>query len=90
MTTGDLAMRVLRAEGLTFTDFEPRGIPGFEPDIALKLGCSPNQTENLLRAVDVLDDDHHYVVKRQCVRERRRGSKGEVLPAEYRVTITPA
>lgn len=90
MTSGDLAMVVAMRQGISFTDYEPRGLPGFESTIAAAVGCSENQIDNLLRAVDVIEDDHHFTVIRREVRPRGQGSKGEVIPAMIRVTITPA
>lgn len=47
---------------VSFTDFEPRGVPGFMSNIAHVFGCSENQTNRLLEAVDTLANDHHYRV----------------------------
>lgn len=90
MTSGDIAMEVTLRRVLSFVDFEPRGIPGFESDIATVLQCSPHQTSNLLDAVDIVEDDHHFLVVRKEERAKSTGSKGEPIPAMIRVTITPA
>ncbi len=88
LTAGDLAMHVATRGVLSFSDFEPRNCPGFQSDIAKKVGASFNQTENLLRAADLLADDHHYVVERELLRART--DEREITPAMYRVTIKPA
>lgn len=91
MTSGDLTMEVALRRGISFIDFSPRGVPGFESNIAEVLRCSPNQTQNLLDAVDTIEeDDHHFSVERTVERPRDQGSKGEILPERIRVTITPA
>jgi len=74
----------------SFTDFEPRGIPGFESDIAKVFGQSEHQTKNLLEAVDTLADDHHYCVERVEVREAKPGNKGKSYPRRFQVTVSPA
>lgn len=91
MTSGDLAMEVTLRRGVSFHIFKPDNIPGYESDIAKVLQCSPNQTKNLLQAVDALEDDHHFVVSPPVeVRAKKYGSKGEIIPAMLRVTIIPA
>lgn len=89
-TAGDLAMHIVESGSLIFMDYEPRGIVGFESDIAKKMGCSSNQTENLLRAFDAIEDDQHFEITKERVSERDSGSHGKTIPAIIRVTITPA
>lgn len=85
----DIAMLVLQGP-LIFIDYEPRGVPGFESDIAEVLNKSSNQTPNLLAAVDSFADDHHYDVFRKPVGAPIKGSKGKTYPQKYKVTITTA
>ncbi len=88
MDVSDVAMRIAEKGSFSFTDYEPRDLPGYESNIAKLLGASPNQTENLLRAVDELEEDHHYIVTRRVDRERTDDRK--VTPAIIRVTISAA
>jgi hypothetical protein len=85
----DIAMRVLEGP-LIFTDYEPRGKPGFESNIAQVMKMSPSETADLLVAADSFVDDHHYEVFRKPVGTRVAGSKGKEYPQEYKVTITTA
>ena len=88
LNVGDLAMRIVEKGSFSFTDYSPRGMPGFESDIAKRLGADIDQVGELLRAVDELEEDHHYVVRREVVRQRT--SEREVTPEIIRVTITAA
>lgn len=75
---------------VSFTDFEPRGVPGFMSNIAHVFGCSENQTNRLLEAVDTLADDHHYRVDRVSVPGARGSSDEETHPSKFQVTVSPA
>jgi len=74
----------------SFTDYEPRGIPGFTSDIAEVFHCSENQTDKLLEAVDAVADDHHFLVERVPITDSQSGSKGKTYPRKYKVTVSPA
>ena len=88
MTVGELKMHVTHYGTLNFVLYEPRDQPGFESDIAKCVGCSPNQTANLLTAFDQLEDDHHFLIERDEVRPYKQ--ERDITPAMIRVTITPA
>jgi hypothetical protein len=83
-------MEVTMRQGIAFIDYDPQGMPEYESDIAEVLGCSKDQTESLLRAVEVIEDDHHFRVTRRVVDCEVRGAKGTIKPAKIRVTITAA
>lgn len=85
----DVLMLVIERP-ISFTDYEPRDVPGFTSDIAHVFGCSENQTKRLLDAVDTLADDHHFSVVRTPVGEVQAGSKGKVYPRKLNVTVSPA
>lgn len=88
----DVLMQVVEGP-VSFTDFEPRDVPGFKSDIADVFHCSENQTDNLLKAVDILEDDHHYRVDRVIVQESEPepGNKCPSRhPREFKVTVSPA
>lgn len=94
LSVGDLMIEVVtsRSDGkiFTFVDYEPRGVPGYESDIARVYGCSQNQTQHLLDAVDELEQSgQHFSVIREVMRPRDSGLKGEVIPAKIRVTVRP-
>jgi len=87
-STEDVWMDTLK-QPFSFTDYEPRGIPGFTSDIAKVLGCSESQTDKLLAAVDAVADEHYFLVERVPITDLRPGSKGKTYPRKYRVTVTP-
>jgi hypothetical protein len=88
-TVGDLAMFVAENRSIRYNIYEPSDWPGYSSNIAQVVGCSPNQTDNLLRAVDMLADDHHYVVSApKLVREA--STDQEFRPAQYEVTVSLA
>lgn len=85
---GEVQAAALR--GFKFRRFQPDDVPGYESNIATVLGRSPNQTRNLLEAVDALeslDNGNHWVVTPRELRPAGRGENGEVIPAEYEVTV---
>lgn len=75
---------------ISFTDFEPRGVPGFMSNIAHVFGCSENQTNRLLAAIDTLADDQHYFVDRVPAHDAVSGSEADTHPRKFRVTVSPA
>jgi len=85
----DVLKRVVQGP-VVFTEFKPRDDPAFPGTIAQVFGCSVDQTENLLKAVDILEADHHYHVHREPVRGPVQGSKGKDYPQQFEVTISPA
>ena len=86
---GDLAIEVAtRRGGLEFYEFEPSDQPGYPCTIAAVLNRDESEIPMLLRAVDDLRDDHHFVIGREPVRKRVDDRK--ITPAKFRVTITPA
>ncbi len=94
VSIGELLIEVVNRQGagraFTFIDYEPR-TPGYSSDIAAVYGCSDNQTDNLLDAVDEIDEHNgHFEVVPVVLREKSHGSKGEVIPAQIRKTIVPA
>ena len=74
----------------TFTDWEPRDVPGFQSNIAEVFQCSENQTTKLLEAVDIVAEDPHFEVQRDLVQPSTAGSKGKSYPKKIRVTVSPA
>ena len=88
-STEDVWMDTLK-QPFSFTDYEPRGIPGFTSDIAEVFHCSENQTDKLLEAVDAVADDHHFLVERVPITDSQSGSKGKTYPRKYKVTVSPA
>ena len=86
---GDLAIEVAtRPGGIEFYQYEPSDQPGYPCTIAAVLQRDVSETPVLLRAVDDLEEDHHFVISREPVRERVDDRK--ITPAKFRVTITPA
>jgi len=85
----DVLKRVVQGP-VVFNEFKPRNVPGFPSNIAQVFGCSADQTDNLLKAVDILEADHHYHVHRKPVGDPQQGSKGKEYPQKYEVTISPA
>lgn len=75
---------------LVYTDFKPRGVPGYEANIAMKLDLGPDQTQNLLDAIEELEELGRVEISRKKIRPRSSGSKGEVIPAEIRVIVRQA
>lgn len=75
---------------VTFVDYEPRGVPGFESNIAKVFDLSENQTSNLLEVADSLVEDHHFNVERVPDKASVSGSKGKTYPQAIKVTISPA
>jgi len=73
-----------------FIDYEPRDTPGFRSNIASVVGCSDNQTDKLLEAVDTIADDPHFTVKREVAEEATEGSKGKEYPKKILVTVSAA
>lgn len=73
-----------------FKDYEPRGVPGFQSDIAQVFKCSENQTAKLLEAVDIIADDQHFEVRREEIKPSTAGSKGKSYPKEIRVIVSAA
>lgn len=89
MTSGDLVMEVMSRGVVRFIDYVPRGEPGYTSNIATVLGCSENQTKNLLNAVDVLRGDQHFLVEGYDDVHDTEDSQG-APPREVHVTITSA
>lgn len=85
MTTGDLAMVIAEKGSLSFLDYEPRDCPGYTSTIWQEVGAPKSQVNNLLRAADALEDDHHYDITRRTLREKSEDT--EIRPAQVRVTI---
>jgi hypothetical protein len=75
---------------VSFYVWEPNNVPGFDSNIAKVFGCSENQTDNLLKAVEVVKSDHHYRVERRPIKKATPGSKGKKYPRKIQVTISPA
>ena len=73
-----------------FDDWEPRGVPGFQSNIAEIFHCSENQTTKLLEAVDIVAEDPHFEVHREPIQPSISGSKGKSYPKKIRVTVSPA
>lgn len=72
-----------------FTYYVPRDVPGFESDIADVVGCSRSQTNNLLDAIDIIDEeDHRFHVRREQLEEAKPGTKGKQYPAKYRGVVS--
>lgn len=89
-TMVDLTTVLVERQMFTFTDFEPRDVPGFESDIAKVVGCSDNQTGRLLDLVDDLKDDPHYSVVPREVSGPTEGSHEKRYPQMIRVTVSQA
>ena len=88
-TAGDLAIEVAtRAGGIEYHEYEPANQPGYPCTPPSVLGRHADELPALLRAVDDLRDDHHFVISRTPERERVVNRKD--TPARFRVTITPA
>lgn len=89
MTSDDLSLEVMSRGIIRFTDYVPRGIPGYESNIAKVLGHSDNQTKNLLNAVDVLRGSQHFLVEGYGdLLDEEAPQDGQ--PKRVNVTITPA
>lgn len=88
MTTGDLTMAIAEKGSLTFLDYEPRNCPGYTSNICEQVGAPRSELDNLLRAADALEDDHHYEVTRRTLREKTEDT--EIRPAQVQVTISAA
>ena len=73
-----------------FIDYTPRGVPGFDSNIARVFRDSPNQTKNLLEAVEVLRGDHHFVVEEAEVQPSSAGSHGKQYPKQVKVRVSAA
>ena len=86
---GDLAIEVAtRPGGLEYYEYEPSNQPGYACTLPAVLRRDESELPTLLRAVDDLRDDHHFVISRKP--ERPRVIDRKDTPARYRVTITPA
>lgn len=88
-TAGDLAIEVAtRPGGIEFYEFEPGDQPDYPCTIAAVLQRDASEIPALLRAVDDLEEDHHFVISREPVREHV--NDGKIALTKFRVTITPA
>jgi len=85
-----LVMMRLVQGPVTFKVFEPRDDVGFPSNIADVFRCSKDQIGDLLAAVEVLDEDHHFSVKKVPVRPAVSATHGKQYPREFNVTISPA
>tara|TARA_B000000460_G_scaffold45054_1_gene28517 strand:- start:352 stop:651 length:300 start_codon:yes stop_codon:yes gene_type:complete len=77
-------LAMIAPASIKYVYYEPADVPGHESDIAKAVGCSSNQTQNLLWAVEHLEDDGHYDVSDPKVeRDLQYGPQGEVIPAQF-------
>jgi hypothetical protein len=90
-SVGTIQMAVIDRP-LSYDDYEPRDVPGFESDIAVKLGKSPNQTGSLLEAVDYIEQNqaNRYDINRKEIAPSTPASHGKNYPKRIRVTIAQA
>jgi len=75
---------------VTFSTFETTDTVAFPGNIADVFRCRQDQTKELLEAVEILEDDHHYIIERVPVREAKLATHGKTYPRQIDVTISPA